>query len=341
MIFVAGGTGYLGSHLLYNLVQSGKPIRALYRDKEKLDYFLKFRKFYPAVHDRMLDKIEWVKGDILDYYTLSEYLSGVSIVYHVAGIVSFHKEDKQKLLKINAQGTANIVNACLENQVSRLCHVSSISALGDSQDGEPIDESRLWSKNTSPSPYSYSKYRGEMEVWRGINEGLQAVIVNPSIIVGPGMWYGSWEGIFRQIHSGLNYYPTGASGYIDVGDVVKAMVRIAESEVSGERFILSAENLTHHEVLDILAEAMKKPLPARPLTPAKIKIICHLEKMRSLLTRSLPRITRQSMKSSTAVTSYSNHKIVQALSLNFAPVKEALASAIRFYLEEQEGKSRS
>jgi dihydroflavonol-4-reductase len=336
MIFVAGATGYLGSHLLYNLVQLGKPVRALYRDKDKLAYFRKFKKFYPAVNEQMLDKIEWVKGDILDYYTLSEYLSGASTVYHAAGIVSFHEKDNQKLLDINAQGTANIVNACLENQVNRLCHVSSISAMGDSQDGEPIDESRLWSKNTSPSPYSFSKFRGEMEVWRGMNEGLQAVIVNPSIIVGPGMWYGSWEGIFKQIQNGLNFYPTGSSGYIDVGDVVKAMIRLTESEVSNERFILSAENLEHREVLDCLAEAMKKPLPGRPLTPIIVKIACHLEKMRSFFAGSQPRITRQSMKSSTAVTSYSNRKIVQALSLDFKPVKETLATSIRLFMEEQE-----
>ncbi len=216
MIFVAGATGYLGTHLLYHLVQLGKPVRALYRDRDRLEYFQKFRKFYPDVNDSMLNRIEWVKGDILDYYTLSEYLPGISTVYNVAGMVSFYKKDNQRLLEINARGTANIVNACLEHQVNRLCHVSSIAALGDSADGEPIDESRLWSKNTSPSPYSFSKFRGEMEVWRGINEGLQAVIVNPSIIVGPGMWYGSWEGIFKQIQNGLNYYPAGSSGYIDV-----------------------------------------------------------------------------------------------------------------------------
>jgi dihydroflavonol-4-reductase len=338
MIFVVGGTGYLGSHLLYNLVQLGKPVRAIYRNKERLDHFLKFRKYYPAVNDRMLDKIEWVECDILNYYCLSDNLSGVSMVYNVAGIVSFHKEDNQKLLKINAQGTANLVNACLECKIDRLCHVSSISALGDSQDGEPIDESRLWSKNTSPSPYSYSKFRGEMEVWRGINEGLQAVIVNPSIIIGPGMWYGSWEGIFKQINKGLNYYPTGTCGYIDVLDVVRAMIRLTESEVSGERFILSAENLAHREVLDFLAEAMKRPLPERPLTPQVVKIACYLEKIHSVFTGTRPRITRQSMKSSTAVTSYSNRKIVQALSLEFTPVKEALGASIRFYQEEQEGK---
>jgi dihydroflavonol-4-reductase len=309
MIFVAGGTGYLGSHFLYNLVLLGKPVRALYRDKEKLDYFMKFRKFYPEVNDQMLDKIEWVKGD------------------------------KKRLFKTNVQGTANIVNACLEHQIGRLCHVSSISALGDSEDGEPIDESHLWSKTPSASPYSYSKFRGEMEVWRGIHEGLQAVIVNPSVIIGPGMWYGSSASIYRQIYSGLNYYPTGASGYIDVRDVAKIMIRLTESDISGERFILSAENLSHHEVLNYLAEGMKKGLPSRPLTPLMIKMACHLEKIRSLFTGSQPRITRQSMKISTSVTAYSNRKIVEALSVNFRPVREALASSGFLFLDEQEGKS--
>lgn len=341
MIFVAGGTGFLGSHLLYNLAQHGKPVRALYRDKEKLDIFRQFRKFYPGVEDQALDTIEWVQGDILDYYTLSEYLTGVTKVYHLAGFVSFHTEDRQKLFNINVHGTANMVNACLERQVSRLCHVSSIATLGDPDDGEPLDESHLWNKNALASPYSFSKFRGEMEVWRGIHEGLQAVIVNPSVIVGPGMWYGSSGDIFKKIYNGFNYYPTGTSGYVDVRDVVKAMISLTESAISGERYILSAENLSHHEVLDHLAQAMNKPLPARALSPFMIKAACHLEKLYSLFSGRKPRITRQSMKSSTSVTSYSNQKIVQALSFVFTPVRESLASSVGFFLDEQERKSGS
>lgn len=339
MIFVAGGTGYLGSHLLYNLAQLGKPLRALYRDREKLDYFLKFRKFYPEITDALLENIEWVKGDILDYYTLCEHLSGATQVYNTSGLVSFHKEDKQKLFEINVLGTANLVNACLEHKVERLCHVSSIAALGNPVDGETINESHLWNKNASPSPYSYSKFRGEMEVWRGINEGLQAIIVNPSIIIGPGIWYGSWGGIFKQIYEGLKYYPTGSSGYIDIQDVVRVMIRLTESEITGERFILSAENLSHREVIDCLAEGMEKPRPSHPLTPLKVKIACHLEKIRSEFLRSRARITRQSMRSSTAVSSYSNLKITDALSPRFTPVKESLSSSIHFFMAEKEGSA--
>jgi dihydroflavonol-4-reductase len=339
MVFVTGGTGYVGSHLLYNLIQLDEPVRALYRNKEKLDYFLKFRKFYPEVTDQMMEKIEWVKGDMLDYYSLSECLSGVTRVYNTAGLVSFHAEDKQKLFQINVLGTAHLVNACLEQNVERVCHVSSISAMGDPKDGQPIDESRLWSKNTSPSPYSFSKFRGEMEVWRGTNEGLKAVIVNPSVIIGPGMWYGSWEGIFRQIYTGLKYYPVGSSGYIDVQDVVKVMIRLMESEVTGERFILSAENLSHREVLNYMAEAMKKPLPVQALTQLKIRIACQFEKIRSKVSGSRPRITRQSMKSSTSVTSYSNRKLLQSMPFDFTPVKKSLSSSVNFFLEEKKGDS--
>jgi nucleoside-diphosphate-sugar epimerase len=314
-------------------------VRALYRDEEKIDFFKKFRKFYPAIRDEALGIIEWVKGDILDYYTLSGYLTGVTQAYHVAGMVSFHKEDRQRLFNINARGTANIVNACLEQKVSRLCHVSSIAALGNSEDGEPISESCLWNKNASASPYSYSKFRGEMEVWRGIYEGLPAVIVNPSVIVGDGMWYGTSAGIFKQIYNGLNYYPAGTSGYIDVRDVVRAMISLTESEISGERYILSAENLSHHEVLDSISAAMHKPLPAHALNPILIRTACYLERIRSLFTGSQSRITSQSMKSSTSVTSYSNHKIVQELAFTFTPVKDTLASAVHFFLDEQEGRS--
>jgi len=335
MVFVAGGTGYLGSHLLYNLLLLGKPVRAIYRDKEKLDYFLKFRKFYPAVTDQELAKIEWVKGDILDYYTISEYLTGITQVYHVAGMVSFQREDKKRMFSINVEGTANIVNACLEKSISRLCYVSSISALGDSRDSELIDENHTWKKNSGASPYSYCKFRGEMEVWRGIHEGLQAVIVNPSVIIGPGMWFGSFAGIFEQIRKGLNYYPTGTTGFVDVSDVARIMIRLTESGISGERFILSAENLSLHDVLEYLARALKKTPPAHALTPLLIKAACQFEKIRSFFTGRIPRITRQSMRSSTAVTAYSNEKLLQTLSLKYTPVRESLASSVRYFLDEK------
>jgi dihydroflavonol-4-reductase len=339
MIFVAGGTGFLGSHLLYKLVQLNEPIRALYRDEKKLDQIRKFGKYYPSGNSRLIDKIEWVKGDMLDYYTLSEYLEGVTQVYNAAGLVSFKDEDKKKLFTINVQGTANLVNACLERKISRLCHVSSIASLGQAIDGKLIEETRLWDQASADSPYSISKFRGEMEVWRGIYEGLNAVIVNPAVIIGPGMWHTAELNIFRLIYSkGLRYYPTGASGYVDVGDVTQAMVSLMHSDIHGERFIISAENLTHREVLGFLADALERPRPARPLSPLLIKAACNFEKVRAFVVRKPRRITTRSLQSVTSVCAYSHDKLVQAIPMKFVPIQETLVSSARFFVNEQPDK---
>jgi len=324
MIFATGGTGFLGAHLLHDLVLLERPVRALYRVREKLDFVRRIFGYYHADADRFMDRIDWVQGDILDYYTLVEYMKGINQVYHCAGMISFDDKDKEKLFDINVRGTANVVNACLEQRGIRLCHVSSISALGDSQDGNPVDENNLWNLGSAISPYSFSKFKGEMEVWRGIYEGLNAVIVNPSVVLGPGIWYGSASDLYRQIKKGLKYYPTGASGFVDVRDVVQIMIRLTDGEISRERFIISAENKTHREVINFIADSMHQPRPVRPLTSILVGLICQFEKYRSLLTGRSPRVSRSSMQSATAITAYSNRKIMNKLSVQFIPIQESV-----------------
>jgi dihydroflavonol-4-reductase len=334
MILITGATGFLGSHLLYDLVMSGQPVRALYHDKGKLVFVKKIFQYYQADAGHLMDKIEWVQGDILDYHSMMDCLKGMDQVYHCAGMVSFQGADKLKLMDINVMGTTHVVNACLELNIPRLCHVSSISALGISQDGELIDESRLWNQGSSASQYSISKFRGEMEVWRGIHEGLNAVIVNPSVIIGPGMWFGSVSNLYRQIYKGLSYYPTGASGYVDVRDVVQTMIKLANSELKGERYIISAENKSHREIINYIAEGLHRPLPTRRLSPFLMKVISSMEKVRSLLTGKPLRITSTSLQSATAIFSYSNQKIGETLSIDFIPIKESIAFSSRLFTEE-------
>jgi dihydroflavonol-4-reductase len=337
MIFITGATGFLGSHLLYNLVMLDRPVRALYRNRDKLAFVEKVFQYYQPDAGRLMERIEWVQGDIMDYYTLSEYLKGADQVYHCAGVVSFNPADKQKLFDINVLGTANVVNACLEQNNTRLCHVSSISALGDSLDADPIDENSLWNQGSSASQYSFCKFKGEMEVWRGIHEGLNAVIVNPSVIIGPGIWLGPISSLYQQIFKGLKYYPTGASGYVDVLDVVRMMIRLADSDINGERFIISAENKTHREIINYLAEAMDRPLPTQALTPFLINVLSKLEKLRTWVTGKPPRISRKSMQSATAITSYSNQKILETFSFDFIPVKESAVFSSHLFKDELAG----
>jgi dihydroflavonol-4-reductase len=334
MIFVTGGTGFLGSHLLCNLAETGKPVRALYRDKKKIDLFRKFAAFYPPETRSKMENIEWVEGDVTDFSCLMEYLEGVSEVYHAAGFVSYNRKDRKKLFDINIRGTANMVNASMENHVSRFCHVSSIAALGESTDGEPVSENILWNRDDHANLYSLSKFHGEMEVWRGIHEGLPAVIVNPSVIVGPGMWYGLSADVFRQVAGGMKFYPTGSSGYVDVRDVAKAMIMLTNRAVTAERFIVSSENLKHREVLLYLSEAMHHPAPKYPLTPFLIRTACLLESGKALLTGNKPRITMDSMKTSVSETSYANEKLRNILSFNYIPIRETVRSSVSMFLNE-------
>jgi dihydroflavonol-4-reductase len=334
MIFITGATGFLGSHLLHDLVKSGQPVRALYRDSNKLAFVKRIFQYYQTDAGHLMDSIEWVQGDILDFKSMMDYMKGIDQVYHCAGIVSFQGSDKMKLMDINVIGTSNVVNACLELNIPRLCHVSSISALGISQDGELIDESRLWNQGTSASDYSVSKFRSEMEVWRGIHEGLNAVIVNPSVIIGPGMWHGSVSGLYQQIYRGLSYYPTGASGYVDVRDVVQTMIRLTNSALKGERYIISSENKTHREIINYLAEGIHRPFPTRRLSPFLMKVVSNMEKIRSLLTGKPLRITSASLKSATGIFSYSNRKIGETLSIDFIPIKESIEFSSRLLTDE-------
>ncbi len=183
MIVVTGGTGLVGSHLLYELVLKGERIKALKRNSSNTGNTLRTFHYYSKDADKLFSLIDWVEGDILDLVSLEEAFEGASMVYHTAAFVSFVPSRKKKILNNNIQGTANVVNACLTKKVGKLCHVSSVSALGHAIDGLQTDEEMIWSPSKHRSYYSVSKFHSEMEVWRGIEEGLNSVIVNPSFIL--------------------------------------------------------------------------------------------------------------------------------------------------------------
>ncbi|MDO9615746.1 MAG: NAD-dependent epimerase/dehydratase family protein, partial [Bacteroidota bacterium] len=188
MILVTGGTGLVGAHLLYELTNSGLRVKALRRQQSNTDWVKKIFSYYTDQVETLFSQIEWVEGDILDYFSLEEALKGITSIYHCAAIVSFHGDDNDMMLNNNVKGTGNLIDAAIHNGVSKFCHVSSIAALGKTQDGSQITEDTYWTPSKRKTGYSLSKFFSEMEVWRGIEEGLEAVIVNPSIIIGPGNW---------------------------------------------------------------------------------------------------------------------------------------------------------
>jgi len=331
---VTGATGFLGAHVLFELVSKGSPVKAFYRDEKKIDLVKKIFGYYCTDITALWDRIEWVAGDILDYYSMMEQFKEVTEVYHTAGLVSFNRKDQEKLKHINIQGTANIVNTCLELGIGKLCHVSSIASLGESDDAEFIDENMLWNPGVSASAYAISKFNGEMEVWRGIHEGLQAVVVNPSVIIGPGMWLGSAGNLLENMRKGLRFYPEGSSGYVDVRDVAMIMVKLLEGNCFGERFIISAENLTHRSLLNCIAGAMNQPQPDQSITRTLMKAVTLAESIRSLFTGHPPRITLKMLEIANEELAYSNNKIRNKLKIDFIPIQDSVKISISIYMTE-------
>lgn len=322
MILVTGATGLVGSHLILDLIKSGKIVKAIKRENSNLSQVKNVFAAYATNHDELFNKIIWVEADILNFFELNEAFKDVSEVYHCAAFVSYNPKDKDKILETNIQGTANIVNLSIEHNIKKLCYISSIASLGTTEDDALITEETYWEPNNSSSTYSISKFHAEMEVWRGIAEGLNAVIVNPSIILGYGN--SSSTSIFKLIQNGFNYYTKGITGFVEVKDVSKIAIQLMNSDISGERFILSSENISWKELFEIIAKNLNVKVPSKYANPFLSGIAWRLAKLNYFFTGKVPSITRETARSSHKKLLYSNEKIIQTINCDFISVKESI-----------------
>ena len=331
MVLVTGGTGMLGSHLMLALIQKGQKVRAIKRSTSNLDQVKKVFSFYVDNDEEMFAKIEWFDADILDYESLILAMEAAEKVYHAAAMVSFDPRDKYRMISNNVKGTANIVNAALESGVKKLCHVSSISALGQTGNDDSITEETFRNPKGRYSGYSISKFRSEMEVWRGITEGLNAVIVNPSIILGPGDWKSGSPGIFSNIARGLKFYTEGVTGYVDVIDVVKSMILLMESEINSERFIISAENLSFRYLFSLVADALGVKKPAIHANSLLLGLAWRFEAIKSLFPGKAPLVTKDSAFSAKSIHKFSNEKLIKMQNFNYMDIKESVSRIAGIY----------
>ncbi len=312
-ILVTGGSGLLGRELISQLLAEGKQVTAIFNNK-RLD---------ELVHKNLT----LVKCNILDVIGLEEVMAAVDQLYHCAGKVSFAPGETDQLYKVNVEGTANIVNAALNAGVKKMLHVSSVAALGRIREGVQITESMQWTEETSNSKYGQSKYMGELEVWRGIAEGLDAVIVNPSIILGAGDWNESSTEIFHTIYKGSPWYTDGTTGFVDVRDVAKAMILLMESNISSERFILSGENRSYQYLFDKIADGFNKKHPSRKVTPFLAAIVWRWEAIKSKFTSKKPLITKETAATALAKVGFDNSKIRSFLpSFEFRKLDETIST---------------
>jgi len=312
MILVTGATGFLGSELIVQLTRQGKKIRALKRQNSVIPEILK---------GNLL--VEWVLTEINDLASLDDAFEDITQVYHCAALVSFNPKDKAQLLKINIEGTSNIANLCV-NYGARLLHVSSIAALGEAKKGKQITEDDYWEYDSKVHSYAISKYEGEMEVWRSIAEGLDAVIVNPAVIIGANAGYTGSGAIFKLVKEGLKYYTGGATGIVDVSDVAKCMIALMESPVTAERFTISAENYHYKQFFSEIAAGFGVKAPAKEATPWMLGLAWRALKVISLVTGKAPGLTSDAARSSMNISLYSNEKIIKTTGITFKPLHESI-----------------
>jgi len=316
VVLVTGGTGFLGSILINQLIAAGYQVRATKRETSAIPRALKG-----------VSGLEWVSADINDFFALSDAFEGVTQVYHCAAVISYHAADRKRMHVVNVEGTAHVI-ALARERGARLLHVSSIAAVGRGKNGREITEEDLWEYDRDQSGYAVAKYEAEMEVWRGVAEGLNAVIVNPALIIGATAapeGIGSSGSIFARLHDGLNFYTAGSVGLIDVEDVAKAMVLLMENKsISGQRFLLSNENMSYQELMRRCSAYLGRPAPKFKATGFMLGMAWRAAKVLSLFSGKRPLLTRETAHAANQQMRFANKKIMDATGITFKPIDETL-----------------
>ena len=342
MIFVTGGTGFIGGHLLARLSKGQQAVRALKRKQSSTLYTQRlFTLLFAEQAEAQFKKIEWVDGDIMDIYSVEEAMEGCTQVYHCAAEVDLRDEDAEGVIKPSQKGTANMVNAALNKGVEKFCYVSSVAALGLPAEGArpgnvagqgEITEECFDDFVFDNSPYAVGKHLGETEVWRASAEGLKVVVVSPSIVLGP--WpnlHGGSMGFFSFVHKRSTYYTDGIMGYVDVNDVVNIMIQLMDKEKFGERYIVSGENINFKDFYSHIAVVLGKPLPRVRLGKFSLRAFQLMHNITSMHNK----ISSTMVDHATGVHMFSHKKVVDALAgYTFVPIKHTLEQTGKFYLNE-------
>lgn len=323
MVLVTGGTGFIGAYIIKELVEKGYSVRAI-RRSNKLPFY---------IPQKIFDKVEWVDADILDVTSLENAMNGIDAIIHSAGVISFTKKERKLMYKVNVTGTANMVNMALEKNIRRFVHISSVAALGRSMTGSHVNEEKKWEENKANTKYAKSKYKAELEVWRGIGEGLNAVILNPSTILGYGDWNSSSCALFKKVYDEFRWYIPGINGFADVEDVARATVLMMENNISEERFIINAENWSFKKLQDTIADEFGKKHPSRQVTPLLMTLARQAERIKSFYSGKKPLLTRESSRVAFSKTFFENDKILKALpGFSFTPLEQSIKKACEKYL---------
>jgi dihydroflavonol-4-reductase len=321
MVAVTGANGLLGSFIVRELLASGKEVIAIRRPASDT-----------SLLNDLTNEIQWRTADVTDPVALREAFDGVTSVIHAAALVSFNPAHAKQIMKTNVEGTRNVVNACLQQQIKRLVHISSVSALGRQKGQTLIDEKNKWIESSSNSVYGESKYRAELEVFRGHEEGLDTVIINPSVILAPADWNKSSAKLFKYVWDQRPYYIGGSLNYVDVRDVASVSVKFLELPVRAERFIVNASTVPFIDFFTMIASRFNKRPPSIKVGRPLLSILANMEILRSRMLQNEPLITKETARLANTHFTYNNEKLRNTLNFSFKPIESTLAWCCDYYL---------
>ena len=333
MILVTGGTGLVGSHLIYQLTLENNVIRATHRADSDIERVKLLFKFYSKDFNELFKKIEWIEADLNNLSKLQDAFKDISFVYHCAAYISFDPSRYETLRRVNIRGTANIVNLCINNKIKKLCHVSSVATLG--YNIKEIDENNYWDGNKHKSAYAISKYGAEMEVWRGVQEGVKSVIINPGVIIGPGFSKSAFGTIIKMVTNKKRFHTCGKTGYVDVRDIANIMIRLMNSKIENERYILVNKNLSYKKVIDMVSSNLGMKNKSTFVSKSKLKIALVFDLVSSKFFNKERKLSKALCKTLTRNFNYSSKKIKKNLNFEFTSILETFEKSCQFYSQEK------
>lgn len=313
-LLLTGATGFIGYYITHTLAAAGRPFRALIRLTSDTRYL-----------DELGEYCEVVIGDVNDPDSLLDALSGIDTIVHAAAAVSFDSRDEDRLMKVNAEGTANVVNAALEMGTRRLVHLSSVAALNRISGGPVVTLKDRWPIEEPNTNYARSKFAAEREAWRGQAEGLSVAALYPSIVLGAGDWNGhNTPALWRRVAAGQKLYPKGSGGFVDVRDVARAVLDVLDRDLDGDRFLLNAANLSWRELLASIAESIGQPPPSVAVAPWQSALLWPLEGLRAKVTGTPALLTRESQRNAQAQFAYDGSAYAEALGRPYIPIDQTV-----------------
>lgn len=329
MNLVTGATGLVGSHLLLTLLQEDKPVIALKRKGSNIKEVETVFSFYTSDHKELFNKIIWREADLQDVIGLDELLEDVTAVYHCAALISLNDKDKEQMLRINQTGTANLVNACLNRNIKEFCYVSSIATLQNKDITRNIDETVFWKTTPDQNAYALSKYLAEQEVWRGMEEGLNVVIVNPGVIIGPGNWGRGTGQLVSLSEKGIKFYTEGETGFVAAKDVAGVMAALMNKKVFGERFVLVENNYSYKYIVDKMHAGLGKPAPQIKAG----RILLELARTFGFLLPGDYKLSSSTISNLLGRNTYSGRKLGMFLDYRYSSIDEIIEFTSQCYLK--------